>query len=39
MFKILSNEELLRKAPSIFTDGKSTRTSQKYQPISISNVI
>ncbi len=39
MFNRLTLEDLQRKAPSIFTEGRAERTSEKYQPISTTKVI
>ena len=39
MSAFLNTHELFRKAPSIFTQGCSERTSEKYQPISTATII
>ena len=39
MSTFLNSNELFRKAPSIFTQGCSERTSEKYQPISTATII
>jgi len=39
MLQVLSKEKLLKVAPSVFTQARSIKTSEKYQPISTEQII
>jgi hypothetical protein len=39
MLPVLSKERLFQLAPSVFTEARSHKTSDKYQPISTEQII